>query len=196
MSTSPQSSLKERLHKASERVAENPVADKILHSDSLVFTFLRSIVSSQAASWLDMGLSFALFAWAGFSPWWATATGAFAGGVLNCIINYRFTFHAAGCPWKAVAVKYILVWIGSLLLNAYGTHALYLLLQHWTWLEELGFRPDGYFAAARLATSLIVSWAWNFLLQRYFVYRNNAFDPYAIRLVNLLTFQKGTGPAD
>lgn len=172
-----------------DKVSANPIADKVLNSDSLVFTFLRSIVSSQAASWVDMGLSFALFAWVHLAPWLATAIGAFSGGVINCVINYKFTFHAQGCPWKAVVVKYVMVWIGSLLLNSYGTHLLYYLLSNWHWLEEVGFRPDGYFAAARLTTSLIVSWAWNFVLQRHFVYRNNSFDPYAIRFINCLTFR-------
>lgn len=160
------------------------VADKLLNSDSLIYTFLRSIVASQAASWLDMILSFVLFAWVNLTPFLSTAIGAFSGGVLNCIINYRFTFHAAGVPWKAVAVKYGLVWVGSLLLNAYGTQVLYYLFSSWSWLEEIGFKPDGYFAAARLLASLIVSWAWNFILQRYFVYRNTRYDHHFIRVVN------------
>lgn len=156
----------------------------LLYSDKLFFTYLRSIVASQSASWLDMGLGFALFAWLGLMPWLSTALGAIAGGVLNCIINYRFTFHANGCDWRAITVKYILVWIGSLLLNAFGTQAVYFLLQQWTWLETIGFRPDGYFAAARLFVSLMVSWFWNFALQRYFVYRTCSFDRYAIAAVN------------
>ncbi len=71
------------------------VGDTLMHSDSLVPTFLRSIASSQAASWVDMLLGFALFAWVNLAPWLATAAGAVAGGVVNCIINYRFTFHAS-----------------------------------------------------------------------------------------------------
>lgn len=175
---------------ARERVKE--LGNKLINSDSLVFTFLRSAASSQTASWVDMGLSFALFAWAHLTPFLSTAIGAVAGGIVNCIINYKFTFHADDCPWKAVMIKYIMVWVGSLLLNAFGTQALFWVLENWKWLETLGFRPDGYFAAARLITSLIVSWAWNFVLQRTFVYRRNSFDPYAIKLVDSLSpRQKG-----
>ncbi len=180
----------ERIKELGRKVAESKTTQKLLKSNGLVFTFLRSAVSSQAASWLDMGLSFLLFAWAGLSPFASTALGAISGGVLNCIINYKFTFRAEGTPWKAVVVKYALVWGGSLLLNAYGTQALYHMLQHMTWLEDMGFKPNGYFAAARLTVSLLVSWFWNFLLQRYFVYRPTRFDAFAIRLVNLLTFHK------
>lgn len=147
------------------------VLHKLLHSDSVVFTFLRSIVSSQAASWVDLGLGFLLFHCLGFEPWLATAMGAICGGVVNCAINYRFTFHAQDCPVAAVVVKYAMVWCGSLALNALGTQGLYWLLGQWHWLESIGFRPDGYYAAARLTVSLLVSWFWNFVLQRCFVYR-------------------------
>lgn len=163
------------------------VGTRVLKSDNIVFTFMRSAVSSQAASWVDMGASFALFAWMDLTPFLSTAIGAVLGGIINCIINYKFTFHADGCSWRAVSVKYALVWIGSLLLNAFGTQILYHMLEKMTWLEEIGFSPDGYFAAARLTVSLLVSWFWNFVLQRYFVYRSTSFDPYAIRFVERIT---------
>ena len=163
------------------------IGSNILNSDQLIFTFIRSAGVAQAASWIDLGTGFVLFAFAHFSPWISTAIGAFAGGVINCILNYRFTFHAQNCPWKAVMVKYAMVWIGSILLNSFGTQFVYFVLQHWHWLESIGFRPDGYYAAARLGVSLIVSWAWNFVLQRNFVYRNSRFDPTAINFVNFLT---------
>ena len=166
------------------------VGDTLMHSDSLVPTFLRSIASSQAASWVDMLLGFALFAWVNLAPWLATAAGAVAGGVVNCIINYRFTFHASECDWRAVIVKYTMVWTGSVALNSLGTEALYYALSNWHWLENIGFRPDGYYAAARLSVSLIVSWCWNFVLQRYFVYRPKGFDAYAIRAIESLKPRK------
>lgn len=169
------------------------LASKVLHNDNFFFTFVRSIASSQAASWIDMGVRFFFFAVVGLLPFVATAIGCVAGGIVNCIINYRFTFHASACSVKAVAIKYALVWAGSLLLNSVGTQLLYNLLQHWTWLETIGFRPDGYFVTATLITSLIVSWAWNFMLQRYFVYRPVNFDKYAIAFVNTFT---GGGKSD
>lgn len=159
---------------------------KIAHSDSLLFSFLRSSASSQAASWVDLSLGFALFAWLGLAPWLSTAVGALVGGAVNCMLCYRFTFHAQGCPWKAVIVKYIMVWLGSMVLNSGGTQVCYLLMQNWEYLEELGFRPDGYYAAARLGVSLLVGWFWNFCLQRYFVFRHRGFDAYAIRFVDAL----------
>ena len=158
--------------------------DRFLN-DSGIFMFLRSSVSSQIASWLDMGVAFVLFAFAGFYPWISTAVGAIAGGVVNCCINYRFTFHAGACSYKAVAVKYAIVWVGSLVLNTAGTSLVYEILKHWTWLETTaGFTPDGCFAAARLGVSLVVSVFWNYLLQRSFVYVPRKFDAGAVRFVD------------
>ncbi|MDE5930173.1 MAG: GtrA family protein [Muribaculaceae bacterium] len=170
--------------------------DKLLNSNSLFTTFLRSVVSSQTASWVDLGLCFVLFAWVGMTAWSSTALGAVAGGVVNCIINYKFTFHADGCSWRAVVVKYTLVWLGSLALNTFGTQLLYDLIKDWDWLQDIGFKKDGYFAAARLFVSLLVSWCWNFVLQRNFVYRRSRFDRHAIALVNFVTRHKDEAPYD
>ncbi|MDE6270089.1 MAG: GtrA family protein [Muribaculaceae bacterium] len=162
------------------------IRDKIAHSDSLLFSFLRSGASSQAASWVDLSLGFALFAWLGMAPWASTAIGALVGGAVNCVLCYRFTFHAQGCPWKAVIIKYLMVWLGSLILNSGGTEVCYYMIQDWDFLQTLGFRPDGYYAAARLTVSLLVGWFWNFGMQRYFVFRHSGFDIYAIRFVDSL----------
>ena len=166
------------------------IGSNILNSDQLVFTFIRSAGAAQFASWIDLGTAFVLFAFAHFAPWASTAIGAFVGGVINCVLNYRFTFHANSCPWKAVIVKYALVWVGSLLLNSFGTELLYYGLMHWTWLETIGFKPDGYFAAARLAVSGVVSLAWNFVLQSNFVYHPSRFDSKAITFVDFFTGKK------
>lgn len=162
------------------------IKNKFLKSDGVLFEFLRSIFSSQAASWIDMLLSFAFFAWLGIAPWLATLCGAVAGGVTNCIINYKFTFHASGCPWKAVAFKYFLVWMGSVAFNSLGTEFFYRLLVDMAWIHSITDSPDAIFAAVRLLISLIVSLAWNFLMQRNFVYRPTKFDPTAISIVNMM----------
>lgn len=158
------------------------IGEKVLNSDRVEFAFLRSAVSSQTASWVDLFLGFALFAWVGLAPWLSTAIGAVVGGVINCIINYKFTFHANDCPWRAVIIKYIMVWFGSMTLNSLGTQVLYWIFSAWDYLKELGFNDDGTYAAARLLVSLLVSWFWNFLLQHRFVYRVTKFDPTAIAI--------------
>lgn len=166
---------------------------RFIKSDLLIFTFIRSIVSSQAASWADMAIGFVLFSVVGLSTFISTAIGAISGGILNCLINYKFTFHAKNCSWRAVSVKYTFVWIGSVLLNSLGTDFLYQVLKMWNWLEQIGFTNDGFYAVARLSTSLFVSLAWNFVLQRNFVYRNTHFDKYAIKATYALWPDKDHG---
>lgn len=169
-----------------QKVKMAKAGDKLLHSDSLLYTYLRSIVTSQAAGWFDMFIGFALFAWGGLTPFQSTALGAFSGGVLNCILNYKFTFRADNCDWRAVMVKYALVWIGSMLLNSYGTQVVYYLISGWDWLLSWGFTDKGIYAAARVFMSLMVSWFWNFVLQRYFVYRPTPVDKYFVKMLYLL----------
>lgn len=172
------------------------VGDKVLHSNNIIFTFLRSIVSSQAGSWVDLGSRMLLYSliFVDMDPFYrsnlSVAIGAILGGIVNCIINYKFTFHADGQSIKAVSVKYFMVWIGSLLLNMYGTTFLARPMSKWPLLQSWGFTEDGIFATSTLLVSLLVSWFWNFLLQRRFVYRPNRFDRTAIRIVNTLTFKK------
>ena len=168
------------------------VGSNFIRSDKFIYSLLRAGVASQVASWTDLFTGFALFAWCGLAPWLSAAIGATVGGIINCIINFHFTFRAQSCSWKAVVVKYAMVWVGSLLLNSFGTEALYWILNHWSWLETIGFKPDGYYAAARLLVSGAVSLFWNLLLQAKFVYRVTSFDRYAIGFVNIITPRKKT----
>jgi putative flippase GtrA len=164
--------------------------DKLMNGSG-IFVLIRSTVSSQIASWIDLGLAFVLFAFAGFYPWLSTALGALAGGIVNCYINYKYTFHASDCNYKVVAVKYTMVWCGSLFLNSAGTELVYLLIKDWSWLRDYWhFTNDGCFAAARLSVSFIVSVFWNFLLQSQFVYVRNRFDHHAERLFNKMKIRK------
>lgn len=162
------------------------ICSSVIHSNSFFFTLLRSGVASQTSGWIDFGVSVAVFSWLGVNPFYSAALGAIAGGITNCLINYRFTFQDKDSPWKAVVIKYLLVWVGSLLLNSFGTEGFYWVLRKWHWLEDLGFKPSGYFTAARLFVALVVSCVWNFVLQRYFVYRSTSFDTFAIKCTNFL----------
>ena len=89
-----------------------------------IFLFLKASISSQIASWVDMGLSFVLFSVVNltmYDGFFAKAIGAATGGVINCCINYKWTFQPEGCSKRYVAIKYAMVWVGSLLLNSFGT---------------------------------------------------------------------------
>ena len=89
----------------------------------------------------------------------ATMVGAFMGGVTNCIINYKYVFEDAHQKKIFVATKYFIVWLGSILLNSYGTYA-------FTELSHLNFLYP------KIIVSCIVAVFWNYQLQRFFVYKN------------------------
>lgn len=159
------------------------IKEKFLYGGGFMM-FIRSSLSAQVASWIDMGSSICLVAM-GLSQWVATPIGAVMGGIVNCCINYKFTFRSNGCSAKAVAVKYVMIWLGSVLFNTVGTSLLADAMDNWHILENIGVTSVGSFAAARIIVSLVVSLAWNFVMQKYFVYRRRpGFDPYADRLVD------------
>lgn len=144
---------------------------------------LKASFVSQISAWVDFGLSFASFAWLGLNASYSAATGAIGGGIVNCSLNYKWTFRAGNCPVINVAIKYAMVWIGSLLLNTYGTAMFTALFVNSETLDSWHVATNLRFTVARLGVSLIVSVGWNLLLQRIFVYRNVKFD----RVLNNLT---------
>lgn len=137
---------------------------------------LKAVATSQASAWVDFATSFVVFAWIGLSGGNAAAAGAIAGGVVNCTLNYKWTFRGSECSATNVAIKYFMVWAGSLLLNAYGTEHLTELCLDSDLLTLWGVSRNLRFTIARLTVSLIVSVFWNLLLQRTFVYRYVRFD--------------------
>ena len=169
----------------------NKIKEKILHSDGFFFTLVRSSMSSQLCGWIDTLTSFLVFSLFDLTAWLSTAIGAFVGGILNCIINYRFTFHAVGVEWRVALTKFIFIWAGSLLLNSFGTQAIYSLVKGWSWFENVtGIGEDSIFLASRLFVALTVSLCWNFLLQRHFVFRTTRLDPYIAQLLHKLGIGK------
>ena len=169
----------------------NKIKEKILHSDGFFFTLVRSSMSSQLCGWIETLTSFLVFSLFDLTAWLSTAIGAFVGGILNCIINYRFTFHAVGVEWRVALTKFIFIWAGSLLLNSFGTQAVYSLVKGWSWFENVtGIGEDSIFLASRLFVALTVSLCWNFLLQRHFVFRTTRLDPYIAQLLHKLGIGK------
>jgi hypothetical protein len=66
--------------------------------------------------------------------------------------------------------------LGSLLLNTFGTEAFTNYLTNNVYLDSIGVVEDLRFTVARLSVALVVSVFWNFMLQRYFVFKTNNFD--------------------
>ena len=122
-----------------------------------LWTFRKAQLSAQVATLCDFAVSLLLAELTGLWYVWSSLAGAVTGGVVNCTVNYRWVFHAQGLKKRYVALKYFMVWTGSIALNTLGTYAL---------TEFSGM----YFMLAKAAVALAVSLLWNYQLQRCFVY--------------------------
>lgn len=136
-----------------------------------VWLFVKAQLSAQMASLIDLLVTVSL-ALMGMYYLYATFLGAVVGGISNCIINYRWVFHAVGCKKRHVALKYLLVWTGSIGLNTWGTYALTEGLTRSAWVDRLTGGPDNLFVFSKMVVAVLVGVLWNYQLQRLFVYRN------------------------
>ncbi|MDL2224166.1 GtrA family protein [Bacteroidales bacterium OttesenSCG-928-M06] len=137
------------------------------------FMFLRAQFSSQIASLTDFAITILLHKLFNLYYVYATFIGALGGGIINCAINYKWTFKANTVKKRYVAIKYVLVWVGSIFLNTYGTYLSTELLSTSVFLRELlGHLFDDVFIVCKLIVSLLVGFLWNYNMHRLFVYRD------------------------
>ena len=97
----------------------------------------------------------------GVGIWYVVSTfiSAVTGGVVAFIINRNWVFMEKDGKLTGQAVRYILVWGGSILLNTFG---LYLIVEN-TRLSEI---------IAKVIVAIIVGLGFNFLMNKFFVFRN------------------------
>lgn len=135
-----------------------------------IFTFLRAQLSAQFATLTDFTLTYICFQWLGVHYLLATTLGTIFGGLINCIINYKWAFNPDDCQFKWVLFKYALVWGGSLILNVFGLYILIEFLKAHTllWEQSSGF----YLMLSKIIVSLAVAVGWNYTLHRHFVFRD------------------------
>lgn len=138
-----------------------------------IFTFIRAQFASQISSFVDFSVTILVANL--FSVYYVIATvlGAVSGGIVNCIINYKWTFKAYNCKKKYVFIKFVLVWFGSIFLNTGGTYVMTEAILRNQWVQE-ALQPfiDNLFVFSKIIVSLIVGFTWNYNLQRVFVYKD------------------------
>ncbi|MDR1737339.1 MAG: GtrA family protein [Candidatus Symbiothrix sp.] len=151
-----------------------------------IFMFLRAQVVSQLATWVDNLTAFALKKTLDFfgikqidlglsnieAYVGATIVGQIVGGIFIAIMNYRWTFKPTSLRRRDVAIKFFIIWLGSLCLNTLGTYQLTEWLRNTAILNKLLHHSDDIFILAKLFVALIVGIAWNYNMQRIFVYRS------------------------
>ncbi len=126
---------------------------------SLIRTFGRSQLSSLVATLVDFGALVLLTEFGGVWYVASTAVGAFLGGVTNFLMGRHWSFEEAHHGRiHGQALRYSLVSGGSLVLNSAGV---------W-FFTEVAHLP---YPASKGIIAILVSVAWNFPLQRHFVFR-------------------------
>lgn len=145
---------------------------RIISQKGGFFVFLRAQVSAQMATIADFLITILLVKLFDVYYVYATLAGAIYGGILNCVINYKWTFKSKGKKTN-VAVKYIIVWVCSVWLNTWGTYYLTETLAGIPWVRDTLSQHFGdFFIIPKIVVSAIVALFWNYNMQRFFVYRS------------------------
>ncbi len=124
-----------------------------------LFLFGKAQFSAWMATALDFVVTLVLGKFIGI--WYATATfvGALSGGTVNCVVNYRWVFHGSDQKKYNVAMKYVLVWLVSIMLNTYGTYFV---------TEATGMD----FIISKMIVAVLVAVFWNYQMQRIYVFKH------------------------
>ena len=121
-------------------------------------TFIKANVASLSASAFDYMVTIALVTFFQVDPFKASITGTVGGGILNFFMGRIWVFQSRDVLLHHQALKYLLVWVGNLFLNAGG---MFLLLK----VLHLHYLPS------KIAVSLIVGFGYNYFMQKKFVFR-------------------------
>jgi putative flippase GtrA len=122
-------------------------------------TFLKANLASLVASACDYGLTVLLKELLNVQAVIASVGGTVFGGIINFLIGRYWAFKATEGDFLVQGKRYLLIWAGNLLLNAGGVYLL---------IEQAGV----HYIIAKLATSLTVAVAYNYPLQKKYVFKN------------------------
>jgi putative flippase GtrA len=123
-----------------------------------MITFTKAQLASILATGVDFAITFLLLHFAGAPIVASGATGTICGGVTNFLIGRNWVFNAQEEKWAAQLNRYMLVWIGNLVLNVSGLW----LLTHHTGLKDM---------FAKIITAVAVAVCYNYPLQKRFVFK-------------------------
>jgi putative flippase GtrA len=125
---------------------------------ALLASYVRSQFAAALATAVDFTVMVALVEGAALHYVWATAWGALSGGVTAFSINRHWSFIAGHDAVAAQALRYALVWIGSLCLNCLFVYSL---------TDYAGLA----YTHSKTVTAVAVGALFNFPMHRYFVFR-------------------------
>ena len=120
--------------------------------------FLKAQLSAFVGGLTDFGIYSFCFKVLAFSAPLSNAISGSLGAVVNFLINRYWSFDSKDQALGSQLWKFVLVVIGSILLKSGG---IYLLVDKW----------NLHFILAKVIVELIVSLGFNFVLQKYWVFK-------------------------
>ena len=124
-----------------------------------MITFTKAQLIALLATGVDFGVTWLLVNQAGAPKLAASITGNICGGVTHFMISRSWVFSAQEQKWVGQLNRYVLVWIGNLVLNALGV---------WLLMEYAGLKV----MPAKTITAVLVAVGYNYTLQKRFVFKN------------------------
>ena len=126
-----------------------------------MLTFLKAQLSSIVATAVDYVITVSLVHLTGTTPALvslASVEGATCGGIVNFVINRSWVFNEGQYRKRIQIMRYLLVWSGSVLLNASGMY----LVTYFTTINV---------AISKILISVFVGVFYNYFLQKRFVFK-------------------------
>lgn len=126
-----------------------------------ILPFLKAQLSAFIGGIVDYGIMIVCKELLGFDVRWSIRISGSIGAVVNFSINRWWAFKADEKPIGHQLWKFVIVVIGSIILKSEGTNLL-------TSLTKIDYK------ITRLMVELIVSLGFNYVLQRFWVFRKAA----------------------
>ena len=97
-----------------------------------------------------------------FNVWYVTGniSGNICGGIANFYLGRNWVFQSKNKKVYIQGIRYIIVWVGSIILNTSGVFA----LTHFIGINYI---------ISKVVVSLVVGFTYNYLLQNYFVFKQS-----------------------
>lgn len=121
-------------------------------------TFIKAQAASLTATAVDFALTIVLKEFLGVGYLLASILGTLSGGVVNFLVNRSWVFKAKEGRIHFQAAKYVMVWLGNLVLVSGGV----LVLTRYGGINYI---------VSKVTTSLLVGVFYNYVLQKRFVFK-------------------------
>lgn len=123
-------------------------------------TFIKVNVASLSASCCDYLVTILLVKFLQSDPFLAGITGTVFGGIVNFLMGRYWVFNATKTALNLQGKRYLIIWIGNLLLNSF---LLYILIK--IFIVQ--------YLIAKIITSVLVALLYNYHLQKRYVFKTS-----------------------